>query len=277
MSSIQIFQNEMFGEIRTAGTTEDPLFCAVDIARALGYSNPAKAVIDHCKGVTVLETPTAGGIQPVKFIAEPEVYRLIFKSNAPLAEKFNSWFAEEVLPSIRKTGGYMVTKVDDTPEEIMARAILVAQETIARRDKRIKELIRQGDEQQKLIDAQAAQVSALTGKVAEMQSKVSYLDVILNNPSTILVTQIAQDYGMSAKAFNKKLYEMGIQHKVGGQWILYANHIAHGYVHSKPVEIQHKDGRRMVKYNSEWTQKGRLFLYEQLKHIGIVPLIERAA
>ena len=99
-----------FGKIRTAGTADEPLFCAADVARALGYSNPAKAVIDHCKGVTVLETPTAGGLQPIKFITEPEVYRLVFKSNAPDAEKFNSWLAEEVLPSIRKHGAYRLNQ-----------------------------------------------------------------------------------------------------------------------------------------------------------------------
>ena len=108
VGEVQIFDNPQFGQIRTAGTAENPLFCAVDVARALGYANPSKAVIDHCKGVTVLETPTNGGVQNMKYIAEPEVYRLIFKSNAPNAEKFNSWLAEDVLPSIRKTGSYSI-------------------------------------------------------------------------------------------------------------------------------------------------------------------------
>lgn len=112
-----VFSNPQFGQIRTAGTKDDPMFCAVDVARALGYANPAKAVIDHCKGVTILETPTKGGVQPIKFIKEPEVYRLIFKSTAPNAEQFNSWLAEEVLPSIRRNGAYMT---DATIESIIA-------------------------------------------------------------------------------------------------------------------------------------------------------------
>ncbi len=103
---IQIFNSEEFGEIRTAGTPEEPLFCAVDVARALGYANPAKAIIDHCKGVTVLETPTKGGIQQLKFIKEMEVYRLTLKSKAPRAEAFQDWVCGEVLPSIRKHGVY---------------------------------------------------------------------------------------------------------------------------------------------------------------------------
>lgn len=96
--------------IRTAGTPDNPLFCAKDVATCLGYANPAKAVIDHCKGVTVLETPTTGGLQKLKFIAEPEVYRLVLKSNAPNAEQFQNWVCEEVLPAIRKTGQYAVGK-----------------------------------------------------------------------------------------------------------------------------------------------------------------------
>jgi len=129
--------------------------------------------------------------------------------------------------------------------------------------------------EQKRADAAEQQVYALTQEIQTMQPKVSYYDAILNNKSTVLVTQIALDYGMSAKAFNKKLYELRIQHKVNQQWILYAPYIALGYMHSKPVEIIRHDGRKEIKYNSEWTQKGRLFLYDELKKHNIIPLIEQ--
>jgi phage antirepressor YoqD-like protein len=108
-----------------------------------------------------------------------------------------------------------------------------------------------------------------------MQPKVSYYDTILNNKSTVLITQIALDYGMSAKALNRQLYDMRIQHKVGDQWILYAPYLSQGYMHSKPVEITRHNGQKVVKYNSEWTQKGRLFLYDTLKKQNIIPLIEQ--
>lgn len=130
------------------------------------------------------------------------------------------------------------------------------------------------EEQQKLIEAKEEQVSELTNKVAEMSEKVSYLDQILKCKSTILVTTIAQDYGFSPKAFNKMLNEMGIQHKVDDQWILYAKYISEGYVHSEAIEIQTSYGIK-IKYLTKWTQKGRLFLYEQLKANGILPLIEQ--
>ena len=80
---------------------------------------------------------------------------------------------------------------------------------------------------------------------------------------------------MSAKAFNQKLFALRIQHKVGDQWILYAPYLSQGYMHSKPIEITRRDGHREIKYNSEWTQKGRLFLYDLLKENGILPVIER--
>ena len=130
------------------------------------------------------------------------------------------------------------------------------------------------EEQQRMLEVKEEQVSALTNKVAAMTEKVSYLDQILQNKSTVTVTQIAQDYGVSAKALNKTLHEMGIQHKVNDQWILYAKYLTEGYVHSTLVEIPGLFGTR-IKYNTEWTQKGRLFLYEELKKRGILPLIEQ--
>lgn len=115
----------------------------------------------------------------------------------------------------------------------------------------------------------------LGNKITEMLPKVSYYDRILQSTATMTITQIAQDYGMSAIAMNKELESMRIQHKERGQWILYAQFLKGGYVHSRAVDIIRKDGRHDVKYNTEWTTKGRLFLYEALKAKGILPLIEQ--
>ena len=134
--------------------------------------------------------------------------------------------------------------------------------------------------EQKMIATQRAeeaeqQILYLTSEVEQMQQKVSYYDTILANKSTVVITQIAQDYGMSAIKFNQTLNDLRIQHKVNDQWILYAEHLGQGYVQSKPVTITHTGGYQSVKYNTEWTQKGRIFLYEELKKHNIIPLIEQ--
>lgn len=131
------------------------------------------------------------------------------------------------------------------------------------------------EEQQKAIQQSAKEIVALSEQITEMQPKVSYYDKILASKATLTVTQIAQDYGMSAKAFNILLRNFGIQHKVNKQWILYAKYIQQGYVHSRSIDIVRHDGRHETKNNTEWTQKGRLFLYDTLKQHKILPLIER--
>ena len=132
------------------------------------------------------------------------------------------------------------------------------------------------EDQQKAIQQSAREIVALSETITEMQPKVSYYDKILASRATLTVTQVAQDYGMSAKAFNILLRNFGIQRKVNGQWILYAKHIQQGYVHSKSVDIVRHDGRHETKSITEWTQKGRLFLYDELKKHNVIPLIERS-
>lgn len=127
----------------------------------------------------------------------------------------------------------------------------------------------------KRADEAEQQVLLLSAEVEQMQPKVSYYDKILASRATMTTTQIAQDYGMSAVRFNKILEEFKVQRKVNGQWILYAPFIGKGYVHSKPFDITRSNGQQDVVMNTEWTQKGRLFLYDGLKNHGILPLIEQ--
>ena len=106
MNELQIFNSGEFGEIRTIEIDGKPYFVGTDVAKALGYSNPRKAILDHCKGVTKRDTPTSSGVQLMSYINEGDLYRLIMKSKLPSAEKFESWVMDEVLPTIRKTGSY---------------------------------------------------------------------------------------------------------------------------------------------------------------------------
>lgn len=121
MNELQIFNSEEFGEIRTIEIDGKPYFVATDVATALGYVNPRKAVNDHCKGVTKRDTPTSSGVQSMSYINEGDLYRLIMKSKLPSAEKFESWVMDEVLPTIRKTGCYR--KPMSTSEQIKLLAL----------------------------------------------------------------------------------------------------------------------------------------------------------
>lgn len=131
------------------------------------------------------------------------------------------------------------------------------------------------EEQQRQLEANSKEIVELNGAIAEMEPKVTYVDMILASKETVTTTQIAQDYGQSAKAFNILLRNFGVQHKVGGQWVLYAKHIPFGYVQSDTFPIVHKNGTNGTVMHTKWTQKGRLFLYEELKKHNIMPLIEQ--
>lgn len=131
------------------------------------------------------------------------------------------------------------------------------------------------EEQQKQLEANSKEIVELNGAIAEMKPKVTYVDMILASKETVAKTQIAQDYGYSAKAFNVLLRNFGIQHKVGGQWILYAKFLPYGYVQSDTIAITHRNGSAGSVMHTKWTQKGRLFLYDELKEHDVFPLIER--
>ena len=137
MGELQIFKNEEFGEVRTVEIEGKPYFCGKDVAGALGYMNPNKAVNDHCRAITKCSTPISGKMQEINFIPEGDLYRLIVSSKLPTAEKFEHWVFDEVLPSIRKHGGYISGQAEMSPEELMARALQVAQKTLEEREARI--------------------------------------------------------------------------------------------------------------------------------------------
>lgn len=147
MDNLKIFEKEEFGSVRTIVVNGEPMFVASDVAKALGYEDPNKAIVMHCKSgdkpkwqFTTLTHSNGVGSTQAKIIGEGEVFKLILRSHLPTAEKFQDWICEEVLPSIRKTGGYIVSKPEDTNEEILARAFLVAMDTIKRKDEEIKQL-----------------------------------------------------------------------------------------------------------------------------------------
>lgn len=252
MNGIQIFNNEQFGQIRIAmNESSEPLFCLADVARSLGYSRPADAVSKHCKGVVVLPTPTQnqhGSIvmQDIKFGKESEVYRLTMKSKLPEAEKFQDWVCEDILPSIRKHGAYMMTNKEDTPEEIMAKAVMYAQAKIAEQANAIDNL----EEVNKLQHKQLV-ISA---------PKVAYYDAAMESNSTYSTTMIAKDLGMDAAKLNSILKNLGIQYKQAGTWYLYSKYQGNGYTRVIPRYFTHSDGTPGNSPQTRWTEKGREFI-----------------
>ena len=147
-----------------------------------------------------------------------------------------------------------IEKDFNSPEKIMARALLMA-------DKKITVLTTENE--------------TLKLELEEAQKQARYLDLIIESKASLRVTQIAADYGMSATKFNHLLHEFGVQHKVNGQWILYKKYMGKGYTDSATFDFVDGKGQARTHVTTTWTQKGRLFLYELLKSKGILPLIER--
>lgn len=186
-------------------------------------------------------------------ISEPGLYQLAGQSKLPTAEPFQDWVYEEVLPTIRKHGAYM------TPEKI--EEALLNPDTIINLAKQLK-----SEREGRLIAEQ---------QVNELQPKATYYDRVLADKSLVTISIIAKDYGMSGRALNKKLHDLGVIYKQGNTWLLYAKYQLTGWTHSDTTMVKRKDGTEKAVLNTKWTQKGRLGLYELLKQESILPLIEQ--
>jgi len=165
MNGIQVFENSEFGKVRTMEIDGKPYFCGSDIAKALGYAKPNNAVAMHCRVTLKQGIPISGKIQEVNFIPEGDVYRLVVRSKLPSAEKFEKWVFDEVLPSIRRSGGYIAGQEQMSDSELMAKALLVAQKQINERNAQIERM----KPKEIFADAVAAShTSILIGELAKL-------------------------------------------------------------------------------------------------------------
>lgn len=261
MNELRIFENPQFGEVRTLEEGGQVLFCGKDVCTALGYKDTTNAMKQHCHGVVKRHlTDSLGREQEMNFIPEGDIYRLAARSELPGAAAFESWIFDEVLPSIRRNGLYATEK---TTAQLLEDPDFLIQTLQTLKEER---------EQRRHLEKCSR---ILEQRVSEYEPKARYVDEILKCPGCVLISQIAEDYGMSAKALNKLLHEEGVQYNMGGQWLLYKEHQNKGLTRSETVRITRSDGRPDTVIHTKWTQKGRLFIDDILKKRGIVARMDR--
>lgn len=251
---LQTFSNNLFG-LTVKTENGEALFDVETVARSLGFVE-TKGNKEYVRWRTVngyLKKYLSQEVAKGDYISEPMVYKLAFKANNALAEQFQDWLATEVLPTIRKHGAYL------TPDKI--EEALLNPDTLINLATQLKQ-----EREARLIAEQ---------RVNELTPKATYYDLVLSNKSLVTITVIAKDYGMSGKAMNKLLHELGVQYKQGSTWLLYAKYQKTGWTHSETVMIKDKNGNDKAVLNTKWTQSGRLGLYNLLKDNGFLPLIER--
>lgn len=247
MSEIQIFNNPQFGEIRaTISEKGEPMFCLADVCKALELANPtmvkSRLKADGLSTTEVIDSK--GRNQQATFVSEANLYKCIFQSRKAEAEKFQDWVCDEVLPSIRKTGGYIAAKADDTPEMIMARAILVAQDTIKKQCLRIEEQKR---------------------KIAEDAPKVLYADSTAASKTSCLVGEMAKiltqnGYEIGQNRLFKKLREEGYLGKTGEYYnVPNQRYQEMGLFEVKKSIINNPDGSTFQKSTTKITGKGQIY------------------
>ena len=239
-NNIQLFKNEQFGEIRVAELNNEPIFCLKDLCNALDLKNNRKVASQLDEDVTLsypLETP--GGVQQATFVTEAGMYTVILRSDSQKAKPLQKWVTGEILPSIRKTGGYIATSENDTPEMIMARAIIVAQETIKKKDEKLKQL----EQRNKILEPKAE----LMDKVMDTDQKI--------------------DVGQAAKILQLPFGRNTLFQKLREKGVFFSNrnepkqeYIKRGYFDMKEkwIERDNHDGFMVVKVLV--TQKGLDFI-----------------
>lgn len=244
MNELQIFSSDEFGQIRTAEINGKPYFVASDVATALGYATPRDAIARHCKGVVKRDTPTSGGTQELSYINEGDVYRLIMRSKLPAAEKFESWVMDEVLPSIRKNGGYIAGQETLSDEELLSKALMVAKKKI--------------EEKNQLIAMQDS-------RIQEMRPKEIFADAVSASHTSILIGDLAKlicqnGYQIGQKRLFGWLRENGYLVKSGSSRNMpMQRYIEQGLFEIKESSVQNPDGSVRTTRTTKVTGKGQVY------------------
>lgn len=227
MNEVQVFNSADFGSVRTIEIDGKPYFVANDVARSLGYKRPADAVSTHCKGSVKHRYLTEGGEQELKIIPEGDVYRLVVKSQLPKADEFEHWIFDEVLPSIRKNGGYISNQENLTPEQIVANALIVAQNIISQKDKQIE----------------------------QMKPKAEFFDAVADSKTAISMNEVSKVLGIKGYGRNN-LFEFLRSNGILDRWnVPYQRYIDCGWF--RVIEQKYsKNGEQCVSTKTLVYQKG---------------------
>ena len=229
LNQLQIFNNPEFGQVRVLEKDGQPWFVANDVARALGYTNPSKATNDHCKkAITTWGNDSLGRRQEFKVIPEGDIYRLVIKSQLPSAEKFETWVFDEVLPSIRQNGGYIANQENLSDAEILAKAVIVAQNVIAQKDKLI----------------------------SEMKPKAEFFDTVASSKTAIPMDQVAKVIGKKGIGRNK-LFQILRDKKILDKGnVPYQTYVDRGYFRVVEQKYVKPNGETQINIKTLVYQKG---------------------
>ena len=249
---ITLFQNPQFGEVRVSEVNNEPIFCLSDVCKILDLQG--SAVLRRLSDDVISNHPiidNLGRTQTANFVNEDGLYDVILDSRKPEAKAFRKWITGEVLPAIRKTGGYMISKEEDTEADIMARALLIAQSTMERQKQRLELLQNENELQKKELKASS--------------HKVEYFDNVLQSTSVYIADQIAKELGITAITLNRKLVKMGILIRRNGQLLPTADYCDKGYTKTRTFYYERTDGTKGSNCITVWTEKGRDFLLTILR------------
>ena len=261
-------QTELFGQqFAVYGTTEEPLFLAKDIAKWISHSDPSKMLnmVDDDEKVKIfckliypnkVPSPCSSSIYNgtnYNFLTENGVYEVLMQSNLPIAKQFKKG-VKQILKEIRNSGGYIATKAEDTPEEIMAKALSIAQITLQKRDERLKQLELQNEQNREVIELKNEKIKILTPK------SQSY-DTIMSSQGLVTTNMIAAFIGISAIKLNQLLCSWDVQYKQSGTYFLMSNYRDKGYTKHVPYPY-YDNGVTKTKQHMYWTEVGRKFVID---------------
>lgn len=246
--NVTIFESPQFGTVRTAGGSENPMFCLTDVCKALDLS--AKEVNRRLSKEVVSKHPleTAGGTQQALFVNEDGLYDVILDSRKPEAKAFRKWITSEVLPSIRKSGGYIAAQPDESPEAIMAKALRIADETLQRREQQLQ-----------MLQSENEELHKENVKIAPM---AEYTKEVLQSNTTYTLTQVSKDLEFrSVYAFLDWAKDREILYRQSGQWMPNSKYSDKGYFKTRTAKFVKSDNTVGTSMSTVVTEAGRMWLH----------------